>query len=626
MDSAESHIFKALAKSFEPKKPLTVSEWADVNRFLSSKSSAEPGRWRTSRNPLLKEPMDCLSARSPVKSIALMFPIQIGKSEVATNVVGYTQEENPGPIMVCLPGEVSLHKWINQKYNPLVEECQTVAATLTSVNSRDASNTRFFKDFLGGQIYFEHAGSPSRLKSTSVKMLIVDEVDEFANNFIGGDDPMDMLLGRTSAFPSTYKHLFISTPQIKGLSRIEQLYLASDRRRYHVPCPHCGHYQPLEWSGLKKMETGDVYYLCVECAAIIDERHKTAMFAAGKWIPESPEKKERGYTCNALYYPVGLGPSWQTLMEMWDQVQNDTARLKTFINDRLAETWEDRSMQGLKINLIADRAEDYPLRVAPKGVCMITAGVDTQDDRLEVQVIGWGSNNKFYVIDYAVIYGDPAGDSVWAELTDLLNSPIEHCNGHLLPIQATAIDAGGHRTEAVKDYVRKKQARRVMAIFGAVPRNAPVLSRPKAQDVDFKGRAEKKGVYIQHVGTIGIKNKLFGMLSADAEKNDSDDRQCHFSQQLPPEYFIGLVSETFDTRTGRFVKRKGARNEPLDTWVYAYAATHHQELRMHLYSNAKWKELEEKYSTPLDASGKAEQAAKIGAIGNGAKISSWGRR
>ncbi len=589
-------IAAVLARALAPRKPLTVSQWADAERRLSSKGSAEPGRWRTDRNPPLREPMDLLSARSPVKDVVLMFPIQFGKTEVAVNALGYTMDHNPGPVMVCLPGEVSAHKWVAQKLNPMIEETPAVRATLTSTDSRNGSNRREFKDFAGGQLYIEHAGSPSRLKSTSVRTLIVDELDEFAANLIGGDDPVAMLDGRTSAFPATYKRLYISTPQIRGLSRIESLWEKSDRRRYHVPCPHCGEMQHLEWSGLRwgprldGVVTG-VAYTCRECGALIDEHHKTGMIAQGRWVAENPGARVRGYHINCLYYQIGLGPRWADLVEMWHDAQNDPARLKTFINDRLAEPWEDPAMRAVKHNVIADRAESYALRTAPAGVLAITAGVDTQDNRLAVQVVGWGRGLQFWVLDYIELPGDPADEAVWNALANLLNAPIEGQGGAILKVEAVAIDAGGHRTEAVKHFVRERRVRRPLAIFGAVPNNAPVLSKGKMQDVDWKGRHDKRGVMIHHVGTVGIKHWLYARLSTDADK-DPDHRLGHLSDQLPPEYFAGLVSESYNPSKNRFEKKRGARNEPLDTWVYAYAAAHHPELRLHRRTKAEWDSVE----------------------------------
>jgi len=598
-ENAAHLINTTRARSFAPRKTLTVSEWADSEMRLSKKGSSEPGPWRTDRNPPLREPMDCFSARSTVRDVVLQFPIQFGKTSVAVNAIGYIMDHSPGPIMVCLPGEVSQKKWINQKLNPMIEETIAVQRALTSINSRDSSNTKDFKDFIGGQLYIEHAGSPARLKSTTVKYLIVDELTEFASNLISGDDPLMMLEDRTSAFPATYKRLYISSPGIKGICRTDELYQKSDQRKFYMPCPHCGDEIQFEWSGLHWSHGGkDIRYVCPECAAEFHEHHKTDMIHAGRWIPQNPGVPMRGYSINALYYQIGLGPRWETLVDMWLQSNSDPARLKTFINSRLAEAFEDPSMRAVKLNVIADRAENYRLRVAPLGVCAITAGVDTQDNRLEVQITGWGKGMACWVLDYVVLMGDPADDVVWLALAELLNRPIEHINGHLLPVLATAIDAGGHRTEAVKDFVRRRLIRRPMVIFGAVPNNAPILSKPKAQDVDWRGRYDKRGVMIQHVGTVGIKNKLFGRMATDGDK-PVDQRLLHFSDELPQEYFTGVVSETFNPRTNRFEKKRGVRNEPLDTLVYAYAAAYHQEVRLHLHTQAKWDELLAQYQTPL---------------------------
>lgn len=590
--SARTILADALARALAPRKPLAVSQWADLHRRLSSKGSAHPGPWRTEKNPPLREPMDCMSARNPVREVVLKFPIQFGKTEVAINLVGYTMDHNPGPLMVCLPGEVSMQKWVAQKLNPMIDETPAVRDALSSTASRDGANRREFKDFAGGQLYIEHAGSPQRLKSTTVRDLVVDEVDEFAANLSTGDDPVEMLNGRTSAFPSTYKRLYISTPGIKGISRIDALYEKGDQRRYYVPCPHCQAEQPLEWGGLRwgpRVDgiVGGVVYVCRECGAHIEEHHKTSMIAAGRWVAENPGARTRSYHINGLYYQIGLGPRWADLVEMWLDAQGDPAKLKTFINDRLAEVWEDPAMRNIRHNAIAERAEPYALRTAPAGVLVITAGVDTQDNRLAVQLVGWGVGMAFWTLDYVELPGDPADEAVWTALTELLNRPILREDGVSLRVEAMANDMGGHRTEAVKAYVRAGRVRRPMAIFGATANNAPVLAKPKAADVTWRGQTDKRGVFTYQVGTVNAKHWLYGRLSTDADKAP-EDRNTHFSDQLPPEYFAGLVSETYNPAKNRFEKRRGARNEPLDTWVYAYVAAHHPELRLHRLTRADW--------------------------------------
>lgn len=615
----------AAARAFAPRRDVTVSQWADAERVLSPKGSAAPGQWVTDRNPPTREPMDALSVRSSVHEVTLMWPIQFAKSEVGVNLVGYVICEAGGPIMVCFPGEVSVRKWTAQKLNPMVEDTPAVRERLTSVASREAANRSDFKDFEGGQLYIEHAGSPARLKSTSARWLVVDEFDEFAAQFVGnGDDPAEMLDGRTSAFPSTYKRLYISSPQMLATSRIYAKFLEGDQRRYHVPCPHCGHRQHLKWDGLKWADTRHpqhgrhAWYQCEECGKSIEEHHKTWMIEHGAWVAGNPMAPShmRSYHINCLYYQFGLGPRWGELAEMWIGAKNDPAKRKVFINDRLAEPWEDESSRRVKHEALADQAEHYFLRTAPEGVLAVTAGVDTQDDRLAVQIVGWGRGLAFWVLDYVEIPGDPSGDEVWHSLAKLLTAQVLHESGCTMPIEAYAQDAAGHKTEDVKAFIRRARSlgvRRPLCIFGAKPANAPILKKGQTSDITWRNQVDKSGLQVWHVGTVAAKHWLFGRISLDARRDAefsaavaSEEanarsqaratkpvpppaRTCHFTSELPEDYFPGLTSEVFDPAKGRYDKKRGVkRNEPLDTWVYAFAAAHHPDLRLHRYTAADW--------------------------------------
>ncbi|MBO8042701.1 phage terminase large subunit family protein, partial [Pseudomonas aeruginosa] len=224
-------------------------------------------------------------------------------------------------------------------------------------------------------------------------------------------------------------------------------------------------YQALQWSGLVwSADKSHAWYACCECGVAIEEHFKTEMIAKGRWVAANPESHIRGYTINCLYYQFGLGPRWLDLVKEWLEAQGDPASLKTFVNDRLAETWEDPAMRAVKHNVIKDRAEPYALRTAPLGVLAITVGVDTQDNRLAVHVVGWGRGMTAWTLDYVELQGDPAEEAVWVALTDMLSRAIEREDGALLRPMAVAIDAGGHRTEAVKNYVRQRRITRPMCI------------------------------------------------------------------------------------------------------------------------------------------------------------------
>ena len=609
--SAHTVLFGAFSRAVAPRKRTRASQWPERHRILSPKASAEPGPWRNSRNPLLVEVMDCASASSPVREVVALFCIQFGKSEVEANILGYTMTENPMPIIWALPGEVSMNKIIDQKLNPLIDETPAIQQVLVSLNSRETSNRRTFKDFEGGQLYMEHAGDPKRLKSTSAGLVLADEFSSFANSLKTGDDPVALLRGRFTTF-QRHKFFMVGTPETEGACRLTEQWQQSDQRLFHVACPDCGHKQPLIWAGLQwTPDVGECWYSCRECGVGIHEHQKTGMIAdafrrseAGDktigWVPGNPSAKMRGYRANCLYYPVGLGPSWLELAREFLEAVNDPAKLKTFVNDRLAEAWEDAASKNLKDHLLRDRAEAYRLRTAPHGVLAVTAGVDTQDDRLAVVILGWGRGLTCWVLDYVELQGDPADDAVWAALTDLLNRPIQHACGAMVRPEATAIDAGGHRTEDVKHFTRQKRIRRAMAIFGSRNANAPVLGKPVWADVKRDGKVDKKGVQTYQVGGIEITHRLYAWLGNDAEK-EPVARKVHFSHDLDDAFFGGLISEVWNPRKGRYEPRRGRRahadngqvmrvyrNEPLDTWKYAYAAAHHHELRLHRHTAADW--------------------------------------
>lgn len=590
--SARTVMFSAFSRAIAPRKRRLPSEWAARHRRLTSKGSSERGRWNNARNPLQVEIMDCASSYSPVREVVALLPIQFGKSEILTNILGYTMTDNPMPVLFALPAESSMNKMIDQKINNLIDTTDAVRDAMVSLNSRETSNRRTFKDFEGGQLFVEHAGAPVRLKSISVGLILVDEFSSFANELRSGDDPVALLDGRTTAFPR-YKRFKVGTPETIGNCRLTELWEKSDQRRWYVPCPDCGHEQPLTWSGLQwTPDAKQVWYACRECGVVIEERSKGTMIAAGRWVPERPGARVRGYHANALYYPLGLGLSWQELVQEFIDASNDPARLKTFVNDRLAEGWQDKTSKNLKPELLRDRAEPYRLGTAPHGVLCITAGVDTQDNRLAVQIVGWGRDRRAWVLDYVELPGDPADNHVWNSLTDLLNSPIPHACGALLTVQAVAIDMLGHRTEFVKNFVRQRRVRRPMAIFGSRNPNAPALSRPRKVDFTWEGKTDPRGATVYSVGTVDLKHQLFAWLGGDAEK-PVEERRVRFSDQLDDAYFGGLIAEVWNPRRGRYEPRRGSpRNEPLDTFGYALAATQHPDLRLHRATQTKWDELE----------------------------------
>lgn len=584
----------AIIRGLRLKPRLSVAEWADTHRVLSSLGSAEPGRWKTARTPYLREIMDQLSETSPARLVVFMKPSQIGGTEVGSNWLGYIMAHAGGPVAVVMPTEKSLADWMTQKFSPMVDETPQLQAVIARRNNSEGNNSATRKRFRGGVLYAKTAGSTAELKSTSLRYALADEIDEYPR-----DGAQGSVLGLLDIRLTTYHDakLYVpSSPTIKDASAIEELFEKGDQRRYHVPCPHCAHLQVLQWGQLRWQYAADTRriqraaYVCAECGAEIEEHHKLAMLAehgrggAARWVPGVPGAAYPSYHLNALYAPLGLGKSWRDLAQEWIDAQDDRQRLVVFINTRLAESWADKG--DIKSESVAQRAEPYPLRTVPEGCCVLTCGVDVQDDRLELQVLGFG-RQRIWSLDYHVLPGNPADEGLWQRLAEYVNA-FEIFNAHqrALRIEALGIDSG-FNTHAVYHFVRQRLVRRALPIKGVPGSARPILGRPSLQDVNWRGVVAKKGIALYAVGADTAKHHLYNLLHLDADKPASE-RRLHFPQAYEKSYFDQLVAEVYNPRKQRWELRKGRRNEALDTWIYAFAASHHPELYVHKWRDADW--------------------------------------
>lgn len=517
-------------------------------------------------------------------------------TEVGLNWIGYAIDHEPAPMLVVVPTLEARKRWVKQRLDPMLKETPALEAVFNGMRSRDASNTEDIKDFPGGILVLGGANSPASLASMPIRFVLCDEVDRFPWEVGDEGDPLGLIDQRQKTFPRR-KTLLVSTPTVKGASRIWGEFEDSDQRHRYVQCPHCSEWMTLKWKNLRWDKSPDTrrvthaYYVCEHSGCIIEEHEKARMLLAGKWIPHNPGHDVRGYHINGLYSPIGLGFTWREMAQEWLDAQGDKSKLKRFINTALGEPWEDRESLSNPQEL-SQRALPYALRTVPPGVCLITCGVDTQNNRLAVQITGWGKKETAWALDYVEIPGDPSRDEVWSRLQELLTTPLYTASGKALHIEATAIDTGGHHAQDVYAFVRsqaerKKPARRVMAVKGASTPGKPVLNKPSDIDFDWRGKTYKRGVKLWLVGSDTGKHRFFNRIASDAGL-PVEERRIHFSQDLDASYYDGLLSEVFDPEKNKFVKVRGKRNEPLDTWNYAYAAGHHPELRIHIKPDREW--------------------------------------
>ena len=580
---------EAIADGIKPPPRLSVTEWADAHRRLPTKGAGEPGPWRTSRVPYSAEIMDCLSADHPAKRVVFMKSVQSAGTEMGNNWVGWFIDTQKAPMMIVQPTLDMAERWSKQRLASMIDDCPSLRSKIAPSRARDSGNTTLLKEWAGGVMVISGANSGASLRSMPARYVFLDEVDAYPQELEGEGDPIKLAEARTTTFPRR-KVFLVSTPTIESLSRINKEWLASDMRRYHVPCPHCGHEQALAWDNLRwpKGQPEQAVYHCADCGAGIEEHRKTKMLAAGRWVASYPERPVAGFHINGLYTPTGLGLTWAELAEEWIEASKDPARQKTFINLRLGEVVADPN-EKLDADDLASRAAAYESRSIPKGCLILTCGVDVQKDRFAILILGHGRAGQQWVIDYHEMPADPTTEESWIKLDDYLSQPIINSRGLPMKLNMTAIDSG-YLTDYVLAFTRLRRGR-CIAVKGASSPGKPIINRPSKLDVTVRGKTIKHGAEGWLVGGDTAKHTLYAVLAADGKRSHDHERMIHFPAQLDASFYSQLTAEVWDPAKRRWIKIR-PRNEVLDTWCYALAAAHHPSLRVHLFREPQWARLE----------------------------------
>lgn len=579
-------------KRLTPPPRLSVAEWADKERRLDSQSSAEPGRWYTSRAEYQRGIMDACSDPE-VREVVVMCGTQSGKSEAILNTIGYHMHHDPCPILVMQPTVDMAQAFSKDRVTAgLIRPTPSLRGLVNDSRAKDANNTTLHKVFPGGALSLVGANSPSSLASRPIRVVLCDEVDRYPPSAGEEGDPISLAKRRAATFWNR-KIIQVSTPTNKGASRIEDAYEETDKRKFYVPCPHCAHEQLLVWSNVQWQDDNPktARYHCMECGAAWTESERHAAVAKGKWVATAPFNGAAGFWFNALYSP------WVDLVDTVEEFlacRKDPMRLKTFVNTILAETWEDQG-DGVDDYAVAKRREDYD--GIPDDAVLLTAGVDVQDDRLEVEIVGWGAGEESWQIDYQVLYGDPSSPQLWSRLDEILLATYEHPIGEPMLIRATCVDSGGHHTRAVYNYAKTRAGHRVFAIKGVGGEGKPIVGRPSKNNV---GK-----VPLYAIGVDTAKELHYARLRID----EPGPGYCHFQAKRDDEYFRQLTAEKqvikyhkgYPTRT--WIKTR-TRNEALDVRVYAIAAFHILNVNMdsivrRFYANVSGRTVPEKETKPV---------------------------
>jgi len=552
---------QAIRVALKPPPRLTVSQWADTHRQLSSESSAEAGKWSTSRAEYQRGMMDAVSDPD-IETVVLMTAAQIGKTELINNVVGFHVHQDPAPMLVVQPTLEMAQTWSKDRLAPAIRDTPVLSEKVGDPRARDSGNTTLHKVFSGGHVTACGANSPSSLASRPCRVILCDEVDRYPLSAGTEGDPVALARKRSATFWNR-KIILVSTPTEKGASRIESAYGESDQRKYFVPCPDCGEHQELKWSNVRWTDSkpSTAEYTCECCGSCWNDAKRFQSIRYGEWRKTAEgDGKTAGFHLSALYSP------WTPLEDIVRDFlasKRDPMRLKTWINTTLGETYEEQGERIDEYDLF-ERREDWPDDL-PEGAVVLTAGVDVQDDRLAYEIMATGSGQETWSIQYNEIYGDPSSAELWQRLDEVLAQKFVHPKRGEMIIRSTCIDSGGHYTQQVYNYVKRRAGKRVFAIKGIGGEGKPIIGKPSKNNI---GK-----INLFPVGTDTAKELIFARLKV----TDEGPGYCHFSITHSEEYFRMLTSEKKVTRyyKGRpkreWVKVR-QRNEALDCRVYAMAA------------------------------------------------------
>lgn len=587
-------FMSGLAKVLRPREPKTISEWADENMVLPIGSN-EAGHFRCL--PHQKVIMEAITDPY-VRDVSMMFSAQTGKTTILLCGIGYYVDYEPSTQMIVLPTLTLSEKFSKTRLATMIRDIPALSDRIAPPKSRESDNTILFKEYPGGHMVLSGANSAASLSSLPLRVIWMDEIDRFPESAGSEGNPIKLAEKRSTTFWNR-KHIKTSTPTIAGKSNIEKEYKKGTMEEWCVQCPCCGTWQPYDFH---RVVFKNVTMACVDCGEELSEADWKE--CNHRWIAAHPERKtHRSFHMNELASPWS---EWQGIIDNFLDAKrkldkfHDPNDLISFINTTLGECWEETEMgnQGVTDDEVAGRAEYYEAEI-PDGVLMLTAAVDVQKDRFEVEIRGWAREYESWGLYKTEIYGNMETKEPWAELEEYVMRTFTFKNGTKLNVAAIAIDTGYNTNKVykwVKDMNRKH--RTVYGVKGyAQIGGIPLIYSRRKVDIKEKLKNNKEVVVdstILHViGVDSGKEDLMNRLSI----KEPGEGYCHFPSNADrgynSQYYKGLTGERKVEKMVRgrlktaWVKKSGiSRNEPLDLYVYGYAAC--------VLRRPSWDKLEEK--------------------------------
>lgn len=569
-----------LTEALRPKKDLTISQWAEEN-MVFSQGTNEPGKFDPDTMPHQIAIMDAITDPGVVE-VSVMSSAQIGKTTIELCGIGYYIDHETTTQMLVMPTIDDAEKLSKTKFAPMVSDVKALNKVLR-VKSRDSNNTILLKQYPGGCLVISGANSPSSLAMLSTRIIWMDEIDRFPESAGTEGNPIRLAEKRANSYWNK-KFIKLSTPTRKGRSNIEEEFQKGTMERWSVKCPECGEFQTYDFK--RVVFENPPVMVCKHCGCKVPERKWKE--SEHKWIAEHPErKKRRSFWMNELGSPM---VEWEEIIQAFRDAnkrmveKHDIRDMIVFVNTVLGETWDDTMVdsEAVESDTIEKRAEMYDAEI-PEGVLMLTAAIDVQKDRLEVEVRGWARNYESWGIYYTKLYGDPIRDEVWNRLDEYLEQTFEFGDGRKLGIAGFAIDTGGWHTNRVYKWSKeqKQKGKKCYAIKGYAGKDGIPLIYTKTIVNITEERDGKKVVVdrtvLQNIGVNSGKEDITNRLKI----TEPGEGYCHFPKNedrgYDSEYYKGLtVEHKVEENVKGVIKEKwkkpsGARNEPFDLMNYNYA-------------------------------------------------------
>lgn len=596
--AAHSVIAQAMAEAMRPPPPPDITRWCEENIVFDERSPM-PGPFSITRFPFLREIHEVLSPEHPCREVTIRGSAQWGKTvSIIQPTVAAWHEHTPLDSLVVHPTQSAATEWVDNKWLPMRRQAPGLRRVFgDGRGTGENKDAKFNQETLNrnGSLKVASAGSPADLTGTSRRLVIMDDLAKWEMTDKG--DPETLAVSRASGFEDA-KILRVSTPLIKGTCRVTRAFDRSDRRFYHVPCPHCGTMAPLTWENFRKNIDPErlhaAHFTCDSCGAVITHADKEAMVRQGQWVPSNPGgdhpgfhlwrayAPQRDWASIAVEYAQVMGWTGMTAQQATDDEIRHTVEAETeqtFWNDVLGLPFE-QATKGPDWEALRDRVENAePGETLDRGVVpgcgvLLTAGVDCQTDRMEVSIVAFGSNYRRWVVDHVVLPYHIGDDEGRAALDALLKATWRTELGLKLPLDMLAIDEGAF-TEDVESWAKKHPWTRVIMVKGSSTPSGPILRPQQVKKANGNPVKLQKRRWIANVSQL--KADFYTWLG----KSDPEARgYVRFARSLGDEYYRQITSEvrvlkraTSGVMVSRWeIAEPGRRNECLDTMNYSEAA------------------------------------------------------